>query len=171
MKLKNFTPNDTSNIIEELKKLTVLTKLEFPESVKNFYLENNGGVFKAYQIKNLKEKWILYPLYDTYIGFSEFYPINEILQMYNFFRKEAEIYLDITDEDYFLNTMLPLSVDIFICCKGENIGKIYLVDGVFSCYKEVLPLPQQLIANSFEELLEIMVLEEDDEEYQKLLKS
>ncbi len=174
MKLKNFRPNNISKGTEELKKLYRATDLKFPYSLEQFYLATNGGRFCTYVVKNEYEPWLSYPLFEYYFDLCIFYSIDDILEKYEYLKEEAMIYLDITNKAFYLNYMLPITdVNdncICVCCKGEDTGKIYLVEWISSQSQGILPLPQQLIANSFEELLEKMVLEEDDEEYQRLIR-
>ncbi len=175
MKLKNFKPNDISQIAEEISNLYQITQLKLPSSFEKFYLKNNGGNFDTYIIKNNNESWIAFSLFEEYLRLYEFYSIDDIVEKYEYLREEAEIYVDIKNENFYLNHMLPISdvnsVDcICVCCQGEHIGKLYLIEWGVSQSQGILPLPQQLVASSFEELLEKMVLEEDDEDYQQLLK-
>lgn len=175
MKLKNFRPNDTSTIHQELKNFYEISKLRFPKLIEGFYLENNGGRFSTYIIKNTQEPWIAYSLFEYYISIERIYDIDEIYEKYQYLREEASIYVDIASKLFYLNNMIPItdvdSIDcICVCCNGKDTGKIYLVEWISSQSQGILPLPQQLVANSFEELLEKMVLEEDDEEYQRLIR-
>lgn len=174
MKIKNFKPNDISQVAEELKNLYRITNLKFPDSLEQFYLTTNGGRFSTYVIKNEDEPWLSYPLFEHYFDLFIFYSIDDILEKYEYLKEEAIIYVNPADKDFYLNYMLPIT-DVndnclCVCCKGDNTGKIYLIEWISSQSQGILPLPQQLVANSFVELLEKMVLEEDDEEYQQLLK-
>jgi hypothetical protein len=112
------------------------------------------------------------------MGIGQFFSIEEIFDRMDSIREDCLDYeIDVSSELFFLNYLLPLTeVDsynpICIAYQGENVGKIYVVEWRYHYQNNgELPFPEQLVANSFDEFIDMLKLADYDEEYQKKIST
>jgi SMI1 / KNR4 family (SUKH-1) len=145
------------------------------DSLIKFYEQSNGGLLAdEWIIENPNsEKWISYTMHSSYMGIDRFFSIEEIFERMNSIREDCQDYeIDVSSEFFFLNYLLPLTAvatynPICIAYQGKNIGKIYLIEWRYHYQNNgELPFPEQLVANSFDEFIDMLKLADDDEAYQ-----
>ncbi len=154
--------------------LTVATGLKLPDPLRNIYLTSDGGYFKEYVLHNATEPWIAFSMHPNYISVSDIFSIEEIADRVTSIKDHCSDFdIDVRDDSFFLTTMLPFTtVDGFnplcVACKGEETGRIYLVEWYFYHQNQsTLPFPKQLVANSIEELFSKMKISSTNDSYLK----
>lgn len=147
-----------------------------PNSFRQLYTIADGAEFDSAVIPNESGDWIAYSMHPKYIGVYEFFSSEEIADRIESVRSHCIDYeIAVSSEEFFLNSMMPFAeVDgynlLCVAFKGLDRGAIFLVEWYFHHQnKETLPFPQQQVAESLEQYLNLFSDEDSNIEYQKLI--